>query len=63
VNLPAQHALIRDFYQLVHDVALEEVDHQQPFRSLPKVAQELTLQTHRPYLAVKTTKEPRIPMK
>jgi hypothetical protein len=54
---------MHDFYQLVHDVALEAVDHQQPFPFLPGVAQELTLQTHRPYLAVKTTKKPRIPMK
>jgi len=47
------------FYQLVFDVALEVVDHQQPFRSLPEVEQELTWQTHRPCLVVKTTKAKR----
>jgi len=44
------------FYQLVFDVALEAVDRQQPFQSLPEVEQELTLQTHRPCLVVETTK-------
>jgi len=57
VNLPTQYASMHDFYQLMLDVALEAVDHQQPFRSLPEVEQELTLQTHRPCLAVKTTKD------
>lgn len=56
MTLPAQYASMHDFYQLVHDVAPEAVDHQQPFQSLPEVAQELTLQTDIPCLAVKTTK-------
>ena len=55
MNLLAQYASMHDFYQLVHDVALEVVDHQQPFQFLPEVGQELTLQTHRPCLVVKTT--------
>lgn len=53
-TLHIQLSSVYCFFQQEHSVGLEVEDHQQPFQFLPEVSLEITLQTHRPCLVVRT---------